>query len=203
MQAGPSPSIRTCACCGLAQAVPAVPAGQRACCARCGLTLQSLSRRRRGASRTAAIAAAALILYPFAVGLPVMRVERLGHAHETSIARGTVDLLADGEIAVGLIVLVCSVLVPLFKLLALFALTAGARRLRVRHKAWTYRVVEWTGRFGMLDVLLVALTVAVLKLGDVVSVTVGPGAAAFAGCVLLSLLATLAFDPHELWEGDP
>jgi len=194
------PSILTCPCCGLAQRVPVVPAGNRACCPRCGLTLKGSRRRMRGASRTAAIAAAALILYPLAIGLPVMKVAKLGHSHETSILEGTIELLSDGELVVGLIVLVCSIVVPLFKLLSLLMLSVGARFLRARHRASTYRLVEWTGRWGMLDVLLVALTVAVLKLGDVVDVSIGPGAAVFGGCVLLSLLAALTFDPHELWE---
>ena len=54
----------------------------------------------------------------------------------------------------------------------------------------------------MLDVLLVAVLVAVVKLGDVVRVQPGPGLAAFAGVVILSLLASAVFDPHSIWE-DP
>ena len=68
------------------------------------------------------------------------------------------------------------------------------------HRALTYRLVEWTGRWGMLDVLLVAILVAALKLGDVMDVTPGPAAAAFAVCVVLSLLATALFDPRSVWE---
>ena len=66
----------------------------------------------------------------------------------------------------------------------------------------TYRVVEFTGRWGMLDVLLVTLLIAVVKLGDVVQVAPGPAALAFTAVVVLSLLAAATFDPHALWEGD-
>ena len=52
----------------------------------------------------------------------------------------------------------------------------------------------------MLDVLLVAMLVAALKLGDIVNVTPGPGVIAFAACVFMSLLASASFDPHHLWE---
>ncbi len=62
--------------------------------------------------------------------------------------------------------------------------------------------MEWTGRWGMLDVLLVAILVAALKIGNVVSVTPGLGAVAFTGCVVLSLLATASFDPHQLWAAE-
>jgi paraquat-inducible protein A len=55
----------------------------------------------------------------------------------------------------------------------------------------------------MLDVLLVAILLAVLKLGDMVEVSVGPGLLAFTSCVGLSLIAAASFDPHSLWEPQP
>lgn len=175
----------------------------RACCARCGTSFPSAEARRLAGSRTSAVALAALILYPLAVTLPILRVSKLGMQHETGILEGTVRLLQGGQWVVGLVVLVCSVLFPLFKLLSLLLLSSRwrwRRSLRRRHQALTYQVVEWTGRFGMLDVLLVALLVAVLKLGDLVTVSAGPGAVVFAACVTLSLIASALFDPHALWE---
>ncbi len=174
----------------------------RACCIRCGTTLHRRSSILRSNTRTAAIAAAALILYPLAIGLPMIRVERFGHHNEASILEGTVTLLASGHAFVGLIVLACSVVLPLGKLFALLVLSAGGLHLRSHHRALTYRVVEWTGRWGMLDVLLVALLVAVIKIGDLVEVTVGPAALAFTCCVTLSLIATASFDQHSLWPSE-
>ena len=192
--------MRTCSYCGLTQTIPEIPRGMRACCARCGTSLRLPVHRQRASSRTAAVSLAALILYPLAVTLPILRVSKLGHQHETGILEGTARLLADGQLAVGLVVLVCSVLLPLMKLVSLLLLSSGKAFLGRRHRAFTYQVVEWTGRFGMLDVLLVALLVAVLKLGDVVTVSAGPGVLAFAACVLLSLVASALFNPHDLWE---
>lgn len=193
-------SIQACPCCGLAQTVPPVPPGMRACCVRCRTSLRKRSTILQGNRRTAAIALAALILYPLAVTLPMLRVERFGHHNEASILDGTATLLASGHIVVGLIVLLCSMVLPLGKLIALLVLSAGGPGLRHEHRALTYRVVEWTGRWGMLDVLLVAILVAVLKIGDFVDVQVGPAALAFSSCVVLSLLATATFDPHSLWQ---
>ena len=99
---------------------------------------------------------------------------------------------------VALIVGLCSVVLPLGKLGALLVLSAGGLHLRHHHRALTYHLVEWTGRWGMLDVLLVAVLVAVLKLGDVVEVSAGPAALAFTSCVVLSLLASAFFDPLSL-----
>ncbi|MCP3904925.1 MAG: paraquat-inducible protein A [Planctomycetes bacterium] len=195
-------TVRACPCCGLAQHVPAVPAGMRACCARCETSLVKRSVIARSNSRTAAVALAALILYPFAVGLPMLEVERFGHASTASIVEGVASLLASGHWVIGIVVLVCSIVLPLGKLVSLLVLSAGGLMMRHRHRALTYRMVEWTGRWGMLDVLLVALLVAVIKLGDIVVVTPGPAALAFTGCVVLSLLAAACFDPHALWESD-
>lgn len=193
-------SIRTCQCCGMAQTLPLIPPRMRACCVRCGTALHRRSTAARSNTRTAAIAAAALVLYPLAVGLPMVRVEKFGHYNEASVLEGIATLLGSGHIVVGLIVLLCSIVLPLGKLAALLVLSAGGLHLRSEHRALTYRIVEWTGRWGMLDVLLVAILVAAIKIGDLVDVTPGPAASAFTCCVVLSLLATAAFDPHSLWR---
>jgi paraquat-inducible protein A len=189
------PRLRTCSCCGLAQVVPDVPPRCKACCVRCGTRLASASRRARSNLRTFALALAALILYPLGVALPMLRVSELGHHSEASIIDGTIMLLSGGEIVVGVVVLLCSVVFPLAKLIALLVLSSGAMASAHRHRALTYHLVEWTGRWGMLDVLLVAILVAVLKLGDMVEVEPGPAAAAFVACVVLSLFAAASFDP--------
>ncbi|MHC5002403.1 MAG: paraquat-inducible protein A [Planctomycetota bacterium] len=191
-------TVCACHCCGQAQRLPTIPPHHRACCVRCGTRLRH-GAGHRSRSRTLALATAALIVYPAAMVLPVMRVENFGHAHEAGILDGAATLAVSGHVLIALIVFVCSVIIPLAKLMALLVLSLGGRSLRHRHRALTYHLVEWTGRWGMLDVLLVAILVAALKLGDVVSVTPGAGAVAFAACVLLSLAAAACFDPHQLW----
>ncbi|NUQ47172.1 MAG: paraquat-inducible protein A [Phycisphaerae bacterium] len=199
MSASAGEHLRSCPCCGLVLRIPPIPPRMRACCTRCNATLREHSRVLRGNSRAAAIALAALILYPMAVSLPMIRVERFGHTHESSILEGTYTLLTTGHVVVGLIVFVCSIVLPIGKLASLLVLSAGGMLMRHEHRALTFRVVEFTGRWGMLDVLLVAVLVAALKIGDLVEVTAGPAALAFTSCVVLSLLATAAFDPHSLW----
>jgi paraquat-inducible protein A len=192
--------IRTCGCCGRAHGVPAIPTGMRACCTRCGTGLVRRARLARSNSRTAAIATTALILYPFGVSLPMIGIERFGHHSEASILEGITTLFAGGHVWIGLVVLLCSIMLPLGKLAALLVLSGGGLRLGRRHRVMTYRLVEWTGRWGMLDVLLVAVLVAAVKLGDMVEVTAGPAALIFAACVMLSLIASACFDPHSLWD---
>jgi paraquat-inducible protein A len=174
----------------------------RACCPRCGTSIQKRASLLRSNSRTAAVALAALMLYPLAVTLPMIRVERFGYQHEASILEGTATLLSSGHVFVGIIVLLCSVVLPLGKLVSMLVLSTGGLAMRREHRAWTYHVVEWTGRWGMLDVLLVAILVAALKIGDLVEVSAGPAALAFTCCVILSLVATATFDPHSIWRAE-
>lgn len=177
-----------------------MPAGCIAVCGRCGSELRRERAASDSRSRVAAFSLAALILYPMAMALPVLKLEKLGHTHSATIWSGTVDLLADGQVAIGVLIFVCSIVVPVLKLVGLLALCAGGTWLRPRQKALTFRTIDLIGRWGMIDVLLVAVLVAAVKLGDWAEVQAGPGALAFAGVVVLSLAASAFFDPVHIWE---
>lgn len=131
-----------------------------------------------------------------------MRIDQFGQTNTTNIWSGVVSLLSGGEIIVGLIVFICSVAAPVLKLAAMLILSLPASVLGRRHRAATYRFVEWIGRWGMVDVLLVAVLVAAVKLGAWAEVAPGPGLVAFAAVVILSLLSSAVFDPHAIWEDD-
>jgi paraquat-inducible protein A len=193
------PELRACHCCGLVQRVPALGGRDEARCGRCDTRLR-VRPHPRSRSRAAALAAAGLVVYPLAIGLPIMRIERFGATHTTNIWSGVVSLLSGGEVLVGVVVFVCSVVAPVAKLGAMVVLSMPSSVLGRRHRAMTYRFVEWIGRWGMVDVLLVAVLVAAVKLGAWAEVAPGPGLVAFAGVVILSLLSSAVFDPHGIWE---
>ena len=114
---------------------------------------------------------------------------------------GSLALLAHGEWLVGGAVFVCSVVLPLAKLMGILAVAWFPQRIGDGPaRARLLRIIEWVGRWGTLDVLLVALLVATLKLGDLVEVSPGPGLSAFAFTVALSLIASGLFDPHAHWN---
>lgn len=190
--------LKSCHCCGLVQHVGLLGRGMVARCPRCETVVRT-ARRPRSKARTAAFALAALALYPAAMTLPVLEVTRFGHMQDATIWSGVTALFEQGQVWIGIVVLVASIVAPVVKLLTMIALCLPARAAQ-GHRALAYRLVEWIGRWGMLDVLLVAVLVAVVKLGEVVRVQPGPGLVAFAGVVILSLLASAVFDPHSIWE---
>lgn len=192
--------LKACHCCGLVHRVPELERGAQANCVRCNSVVDA--ERRSGlqsASRCLAASIGALVLYFPAILLPILRIEKLGHHHEASLLGGTIDLLRHGSWFVGLVVLVFSIVIPLIKILALIELSWISLTGRA-HRAWTYRVVEWAGKWSMMDVLLLALMVTLVKLGDLVEFHFGPAVFAFVLCVVMSLIASTMFDPHAIWD---
>jgi paraquat-inducible protein A len=180
------------------QKIPVLPSGHRIVCGRCGTAIQT-RKVSTALARTLAFALTAAVLYPPAIFLPVLTIEKFGQRHSASVWDGALDLLSEGDLLIGGAILVCSIVVPLLKIAGLIALTVPGI-IGGHHRASTYRLIELTGRWSMLDVLLVALLVAALKLRDLVQVVPGTGAVAFTLCVVFSILASTSFDPHALWE---
>jgi paraquat-inducible protein A len=192
--------FRACHCCGLVHQVPKLLVDQKAHCVRCGSTV-AVGRHSPQSSSARCLAAATggLFLYFPAILLPILEIDQLGHHHTASLLGGTIDLIRNGNMLVGVIVLLFSIILPLVKLIALVDLSYLGL-MRRRHRAWTYRLVEWAGKWSMLDVLLLALLVTLIKLGDLVSFHLGPAVIAFVLCVISSMIASLVFDPHSIWE---
>jgi len=128
-----------------------------------------------------------------------VEMERWGQRSETSLLRGTWDLMAHGDWFVGGIVFVFSIVFPLVKIGLLLELSL-LRLLQRGHQAVTYRAVEIVGKWSMLDVLLLALLVMIVKLKSALTFHFGPAVYAFVGCVACSMLAAMVFDAHALWD---
>ena len=178
--------------------VPPLGPGEVAACTRCGAAIRR-GAPGRSARRCAAAALASLILFFPAVSLPILEVERLGHRHASSLLWGTLKLLWEGAWFVGGVVLLFSVILPLAKIVLLLELSL-LNLLRRRHKAVTYRLMELLGKWSMMDVMLLAFLVMLVKLGDLVEFRLGPAVLAFVLCVAASMLASMCFDPHDIWE---
>jgi paraquat-inducible protein A len=101
------------------------------------------------------------------------------------------------------IVFLASMVIPLVKLAGLFALVVTARMGWSRHlreRTWLYKFIDAVGPWAMLDVFLLAVLVALVKLSGWAKVVPGPGLLAFSAMVVLTMLASAAFDPKLIWE---
>lgn len=170
-------------------------------CQRCGARLHA--RRPHSIARTWALLLAAAILYIPANLLPIMSVNFLGNGAPTTIMGGVIELIHAGMLPIASVVFIASILVPSFKLCGLVLLLYSVQRhqrLSPRQRILMYRFIEWIGRWSMLDIFVIAILVALVRFGNLASIEAGPGAAAFALVVVLTMLAATSFDPRLIWD---
>jgi len=159
-------------------------------------------RKPASLQRTIALTLAAVMLYFPANLLPVLRIESSIKAEQqNTIMSGVIQFWHDGDYPVALIIFTASVLIPLIKVLAIVALCLAVRSgSSPRAMTRLYRMTEYVGRWSMVDVFVVAILVAVVQLGSVLKIDPGAGAVAFAGVVILTMIAARSFDPRLIWD---
>ncbi|MFZ3120848.1 MAG: paraquat-inducible protein A, partial [Variovorax sp.] len=171
-------------------------------CGRCGTRLHL--RKTDSLNRTWALLIAACLMYLPANLLPVMITRTLFGTSSDTIMSGVIYFWVTGAYGLAAIVFVASFLVPLFKLAALFVLVVSAQRRstwRRAERARLYHVIEIIGRWSMLDVFVVALLAGLVRIQGFAEITAGVGIAAFGAVVVLTMLASLSFDPKLTWDG--
>ena len=111
-------------------------------------------------------------------------------SNSVSLASGLVDLIGKGDIPLFALIFVFSIAFPVAKLVVLFRLWvhpfAASRAHALAHRLAVF------GKWSMLDVLVVGMLVAVVKIRGMVEVEVHLGIYFFAFSVILSMLATSA-----------
>lgn len=163
----------------------------------------SLSLRGRSAS-TALALAAAVMLVPANL-LPVLDTETSGTFRSDTILSGAIELWRHGLGAIAVIVITASIVIPILKLAGLgwiiFSVRRGAPR-NERRLTKIYSAIEFIGRWSMLDVFLAAFLTGLVQFGQLSMVEARSGIVAFAAAVVLTVLATQAFDPRTIWGGE-
>lgn len=170
-------------------------------CIRCGDRLHM--RKPQSFSRTLALVVTASLLLLPANLLPIMRVDFLGTSESSTILDGILHFFENGSYLIGLIILVASVLVPLFKVVGLSILldsTVFKRAHFLRQKAKLFRFITFIGRWSMLDIFVIALLIALVDFGILTSVHAAPAATFFCLVVAATMLAAITFDPRIMWD---
>lgn len=189
--------LAVCAVCRLIST--AHGAGHR--CRRCGAAVHL--RQPQSLSRCLALLVTSLMLYFPANLWTIMETESAFSVREDTIMSGVIFLWHEGSQDLAVIVFIASVVVPLLKILALGALLGCVHwRWPVprTQQARLYRLVEFVGKWSMLDLFVIALLTAVVDFGSFAAVRPGPAAVAFGAVVVLTMLAALAFDPRFIWD---
>ncbi|MFP8965356.1 paraquat-inducible protein A [Pokkaliibacter sp. CJK22405] len=170
-------------------------------CPRCGSTLHSRQPGSLSAS-WALLLTAMLCLIPANI-YPIMRVSQLGVDTPSTIMGGVLTLAHHGALGIAVVVFVASVVVPLLKVAGLAILLIRAQfggELSPKRCTQMYRLIEFIGKWSMLDIFVIALLAALVNLGAVARIEAGPAATAFGAAVVLTMLSAMVYDPRLIWD---
>ncbi|MCP1440763.1 paraquat-inducible protein A [Erwinia persicina] len=173
---------------------------ERGRCPRCHTPLR-LRRRHSLQKSWAALISAVVLLIPANL-LPISVIYLNGARQEDTILSGILSL-ASGNIPVAIVVFIASILVPFTKVIVLLTLLLSIHfkceqglKTRVR----LLRVVTWVGRWSMLDLFVIALTMSLVNRDQLLAFTMGPAAFYFGSAVILTILAVEWLDSRLLWD---
>src|ERR1700722_9183806 len=189
-----------CGTCGLVLPRPSSASDAR--CTRCACGIRA--RLPRSEERTLAWLLAGMLLYIPANILPVMHTSGIRGGEDSTILGGVVSFWRAGSWDIAALIFIASVAVPATKFIALglmlWTVRQGSTRGR-RERAKLYRVVEFIGYWSMLDVVVVAITSALLQFKALGTAEPRMGIVFFCAVVVTTMLAAMTFDPRLIWDG--
>ncbi|QEW21891.1 Paraquat-inducible protein A [Marinibacterium anthonyi] len=170
-------------------------------CDRCGSALHS--RDERSLQRVWAWWAAGLFCYIPANVTPMLVTTTLISKQDNTIIGGAVEIARHGDVLIAMIVLVASVLIPVSKFIAIAYLGLTLRRGTIQSahgRQVLYEVIDFIGRWSMIDVFVVAILSSLVQLSVVASIRPGPAALTFALSVIFTMLSAQSFDSRLIWD---
>ena len=195
----PLEQLAACPECDLLMLKPDLSLGQVAECPRCSCELFRLRHRIVGPGL--ALVLAALLLYFPANLLPIMRLNLLGRVTDDTVWSGVLSLYSSGMQGVAVVVFLCSMAVPLLKLLCQLAVLLCIALDRAKPLGMLlYRTYHHLREWGMLEVYLLGILVSIIKLRDMAELSLGIGLACFAGLLVVQVWLELVMSPHQVWE---
>lgn len=194
-ESGLSQGLRSCNCC-----MAILPAAQSVC-SRC--ETKGHARRKNSLQWTMALLVTSVLLYIPANLLPIMITQALGTKITSTIMAGVVLLWGEGSYPVAMVIFIASIMVPSLKMLAIGWLCWDAnsdKKIDRERLHVIYEMVEFVGRWSMIDVFVIAVLSALVRMGQLMSIYPDIGALLFAGVVILTMFAAMTFDPRLIWD---
>jgi paraquat-inducible protein A len=192
-------SLMACPHCDLVQRLSSLGSAASARCPRCNHEVWR--QREDSLNRTTALATAAAILYVIANTVPMLGLTVVGRQASTTVIGGAQHLWQDGQTTVAILVLLTAVIAPALQITLMLAIVLGARcRPAPRWVGTLLRHHGTTQTWSMVEVMLLGVLVALVKIADYA--TVIPGTALFSLGALIVVLAAMqaSFEPREVWQ---
>ena len=134
---------------------------------------------------------------------PMLETRTLVYRQADTIIGGVIELAKYGSWGIALVILVASVGIPVAKFVAIAFLAISVRRqseMDPDRRQGLYEIVEYIGRWSMIDVFVVAILSSLVQLNFVVTIRPGPAALTFALSVIFTMLSAQAFDSRMIWD---
>ena len=178
---------------------PMLQDGESAECPRCGYEL--FSHRHHVVRRSLALVLTALLLYIPANFLPIMQLNLLGQTSQDTVWSGVLGLYESGMQGIAVVVFLCSMAVPLLKLLCQLLVLLSIRTDFARsYGLLLYRIYHHMREWGMLEVYLMGILVAMVKLMDLADLSLGLGLFCFIALLLVQVWLEVTMAPHQIWD---
>jgi paraquat-inducible protein A len=158
-------------------------------------------RKRNSLDRVLSLTVAGLILFVIANVYPFLTFRLEAQIQQTNLITGVMELYQQGMWIVAAVVLLTTIVMPLLELTGmLFILVPLKLRRRPWKLALLFRVIRSFRPWGMMEVFMIGILVAAVKLVKMASII--PGTALYAFMVLIFIIAAsaAALDPHIVWK---
>lgn len=172
-------------------------------CPHCGASPAPLWRKFRHNGVAAVLALVALMTLTVSIFMPFLSMTKLGEIRVFSMLGGIAELFQRGELLIGGVLLIFSIIFPYVKLLGLLMATSSITPLSPRGRMILHKTAVVTGKYSLLDILVVAIIIVTVKFRDLVEATALPGTTVFCAAILLSMLSGLAVNLDHLKEESP
>jgi paraquat-inducible protein A len=195
----PIEQLIACHECDLLMRKPVLQDGESAECPRCGYEL--FRHRHHVVRRSLALVVTALLLYIPANFLPIMQLNLLGQTSQDTVWSGVIGLYESGMQGIAVVVFLSSMAVPLLKLLCQLLVLLSIRIDFGRgYGLLLYRIYHHMREWGMLEVYLMGILVAMVKLMDLADLSLGLGLFCFIALLLVQVWLEVTMSPHQIWE---
>jgi paraquat-inducible protein A len=188
-----------CPDCDLLQSLPPVPPGAKASCGRCGRVLARQPDVPKDLPLALTVAAA--IIFVIANTVPLMDLSAVGRTASTTIVGGAYQMWIEDEAITAVLVAFCAVIAPGGYLLFMLTLLLGARRTVA--PPWVGEMLRWASHFevwSMLEVMMLGILVALVKIAELATVAAGIGMYAVGALMILFPAIAVTFDADDLWN---
>ena len=191
-------NVAACPGCDLLQSIPVLPPGGRARCPRCGHVIAA--SKPDSLERTLAITVAAAITLVVANTAPLMGISAVGHHVSTTILGGVLEMWRQGQEITALLVAFCAIIAPAAYIGLMLVILLAVRKSPA--PAWVgtlMRMAELSQPWGMAEVMMLGILVALIKIGELATLVLGAGIFAVGALIVLIAAMTVSFDRHVVW----